>query len=65
MPTYDYLCENCKHEWDVDQKMSDPKITECPQCHELKAKRLISGGTNFQLVSGGSGWAKNGYGGSQ
>lgn len=65
MPTYNYVCENeeCKNEWELDQKMNDPKVIECPKCNELKAKRLISGGTNFQLMAGGSvGWAKNNYG---
>lgn len=60
MPTYDYICENdkCKNEWEVDQKMKDPKITECPKCKELKAKRLISK-TSFQLI--GSGWGADNY----
>ena len=63
MPNYDYICENCQHNWEATQKINDPKITECPQCHELKAKRLISGGTSFQLGNNGStGWANNGYG---
>ena len=59
MPQYDYICESCKHTWEVTQKMSEPKIKECPECKELKAKRLISGGTAFQLK--GSGWAKDNY----
>jgi len=59
MPTYNYTCESCKHDWEIEQKMNDSKIKECPKCHELKAKRLISGGTNFQLI--GSSWAKDNY----
>jgi len=63
MPTYNYTCENCENSWEEDQKINDPKITECPKCHELKAKRLISGGTSFQLVGGN--WAKDSYSGSK
>lgn len=65
MPTYNYTCENdkCKHDWELEQKISDPKITECPKCHEQKAKRLISGGTVFQLI--GSNWAKDNYSGNK
>lgn len=64
MPTYNYICENelCKHDWEIDQKINDPKIKECPKCHELKAKRLISGGTSFQLDNNGkTGWSKTNY----
>jgi len=59
MPTYEYKCLNCDHEWEQDQKITEPAVKKCPQCKELKAKRLISGGTGFQLVGGG--WAKEGY----
>lgn len=62
MPQYDYTCENCQHNWEVTQKMNDPKITECPECKELKAKRLISK-TSFQLNNNGRvGWGNTGYG---
>lgn len=59
MPTYDYECTACKHTWEVVQKMDDPKLTICPECNKEEAKRLISGGTTFQLLGGG--WAKEGY----
>lgn len=58
MPTYEYTCTNCKHEWEVEQKITEQPIKKCPKCHN-EAKRLISGGIGFQLI--GSGWAKEGY----
>ncbi len=60
MPTYDYECKECHHEWCEDQAMSDAAVTVCPKCSQEKAKRLISGSTSFIL--NGSGWAKDGYG---
>lgn len=59
MPQYDYQCEACENTWEETQKMSDPKIEQCPKCKELKAKRLISGGTSFRLLGGS--WAKDSY----
>lgn len=59
MPQYDYKCEVCQHTWEETQKMSDSKIEQCPECKELKAKRLISGGTSFKLIGGN--WGNNGY----
>jgi putative FmdB family regulatory protein len=59
MITYEYACDNCGHTWEEEAKISDPKTTTCPSCKENSAKRLISGGTGFQLLGGG--WYKDGY----
>jgi putative FmdB family regulatory protein len=59
MPVYEYECEECKHLWEENQKMNDPKITICPKCKKESAKRLISGGTGFILVGGC--WSKDNY----
>ena len=32
MPTYKYRCNECDHEFEVRQRMSDDPITECPVC---------------------------------
>lgn len=52
MPTYEFMhqSEDCNHEWDVWQKMSDPNPAECPKC---KGKENI-----IKLISGGSGKGK-------
>lgn len=57
--TYEYICTDCNHEWEEDQKITDEALTKCPKCGKETAKRLVSGGTGFQLVGGG--WAKTGY----
>jgi putative FmdB family regulatory protein len=59
MPTYEYTCEACGKNWEVEQRISEPKLTDCPSCGQPKAKRLISGG-NFMLKGGG--WYADGYG---
>lgn len=57
--TYEYVCEACGKTWEIEQKISEPAIKECPHCKMEKAKRLVSGGTAFIL--NGSRWASDGY----
>ena len=53
MPIYAYRCSTCGHAKDVLQKMSDPVLTECPECGASTfLKQLTAAG--FQLK--GSGW---------
>jgi putative FmdB family regulatory protein len=53
MPIYAYRCTTCGHAKDVLQKMSDPLLTECPQClTPTFVKQVTAAG--FQLK--GSGW---------
>jgi putative FmdB family regulatory protein len=59
MPTYEYVCSACAHEWEAEQSIKDAALTECPSCHSPSARRLISGGTGFSLK--GEGWAKDNY----
>lgn len=59
MPTYEYLCTKCKHEWELEQKITEKAVEICPECKEETAKRLVSGGTGFALQGGG--WGKDLY----
>lgn len=53
MPIYAYACSDCGFAKDVLQKMSDPKLTQCPECgQETFEKQVTAAG--FQLK--GSGW---------
>lgn len=53
MPIYAYRCEACGHSKDVLQKVSDARLTTCPQCGaQAFQKQVTSAG--FQLK--GSGW---------
>ena len=59
MPTYEYMCEACDYEWEVEQSIKDPKIKICPECGEDKAKRLVSGGIG--IIFKGGGWTPKGH----
>jgi putative FmdB family regulatory protein len=32
MPTYHYSCERCKHEFEIEQRITDPPRKRCPKC---------------------------------
>lgn len=52
MPIYAYKCSQCGHAEDVMQKMSDPVLTQCPQCGaEAFGKQLTAAG--FALKGNG------------
>jgi putative FmdB family regulatory protein len=53
MPIYAYKCESCGHAKDVLQKLSDPLLTDCPQCGASTFKKQLTA-AGFQLK--GSGW---------
>jgi putative FmdB family regulatory protein len=52
MPTYEYLCEKCEHEFEREQRISDPPVKTCPKCRSRRVKKLISR-TSFVLKGGG------------
>jgi putative FmdB family regulatory protein len=54
MPTYDYRCDGCGHEFEHFQGISDPVLRKCPSCSARKLKRLI--GTGAGLIFKGSGF---------
>jgi putative FmdB family regulatory protein len=58
MPTYEYRCNDCGHELEAFQKITEPAMKLCPQCNKEALERLISGG-NFVLKGGG--WYKDLY----
>ncbi len=59
MPTYDYRCNNCGHEFELFQQMSDPVKRKCPECGTLKLKRLV--GTGAGVMFKGSGFYETDY----
>ena len=59
MPTYDYRCDKCSHEFEVFQSMTAPVIKKCPQCQKLSLKRLI--GSGAAVLFKGSGFYTTDY----
>ncbi len=52
MPTYEYACGTCGHQFERFQNISDAPVTDCPECHG-DVKRVLSGGGGF-IVKGGA-----------
>ncbi|MEM6750203.1 MAG: zinc ribbon domain-containing protein [Planctomycetota bacterium] len=53
MPTYDYVCQACGHEFEQFQMMSAKPLRKCPACGKLKLKRLIGAGAGVIFKGGG------------
>lgn len=53
MPTYDYRCKDCGHQFEAFQSISAEPFTDCPVCSG-RVERLIGGGAG--LVFKGSGF---------
>jgi putative FmdB family regulatory protein len=53
MPTYEYECKTCGHNFEVFQAMSDPPVQNCPECGK-EVRRLILGGAG--VIFKGSGF---------
>lgn len=60
MPTYDYTCDSCGHEFEREQRITEKPLKKCPECGKLKARRMIGGG-GFILKGGG--WESDLYSG--
>ncbi len=61
MPTYEYICSKCNHEFEFSQSIKDPALTVCPKeaCARKpwgkgKVKRAIGAGAG--LIFKGSGF---------
>ena len=52
MPIYEYACRAREHEFEALQKMSDPALTECPECKANELFKKISA-AGFRLKGGG------------
>ena len=53
MPIYGYACKSCDHTFDALQKMSEPRLVDCPQCGEASLQKQLSA-PKFRLK--GAGW---------
>jgi putative FmdB family regulatory protein len=59
MPTYDYVCDACNHEFELFQSITENPQRKCPECGKNKLRRLI--GPGAALVFKGSGFYKTDY----
>ena len=54
MPTYDYSCTACGHEWEAFHSIKLKPLRKCTECGKLKAKRGIGPGAG--IIFKGSGF---------
>jgi len=55
MPTYEYRCTSCGHQFEKAQKFTDEAIKVCPVCGQVVRKVFHPAGVVFK----GSGWYVN------
>lgn len=52
MPTYEYRCTGCQHDFEKLQKMSDEPVASCPKCG-APGERKLSGGAGLLFKGSG------------
>lgn len=56
MPTYQYRCKECGHDFEIVQAFSDDALTKCPECKKKALKKVYG---NVGISFKGSGFYKN------
>jgi putative FmdB family regulatory protein len=59
MPTYEYQCDACGHDFEEFQYFSEDPLTKCPKCKKKKLRRLF--GTGASIIFKGSGFYETDY----
>jgi putative FmdB family regulatory protein len=59
MPTYDYSCDACHHEFEVFEPITAEPQKKCPKCKKNKLRRLFGAGGG--LIFKGSGFYQTDY----
>jgi putative FmdB family regulatory protein len=59
MPTYDYRCNDCGHEFEEFQSIKADPLKTCPKCQKEALERLI--GPGAALIFKGSGFYLTDY----
>lgn len=58
MPTYEYECTKCDHQFERFQSMKDEPLKRCPKCR-CKVRRLLGSGAG--IIFKGSGFYQTDY----
>src|SRR5262245_4791654 len=59
MPTYEYQCDACDHNFDEFQSINDKPLKKCPQCGKNKLRRVFGAGA--AVLFKGSGFYQTDY----
>lgn len=58
MPTYEYVCQKCSHEFEKFQSIKDEPLKRCPKCRGKIVRKI---GTGAGLIFKGSGFYATDY----
>jgi putative FmdB family regulatory protein len=53
MPTYDYRCDACEHQFEELQSFSAEPLKTCPKCGQEQLRRLFGTGAAILFKGGG------------
>jgi putative FmdB family regulatory protein len=59
MPTYDYICDSCGHEFEAYESIKADPQNLCPACQKVTLRRKIGGGA--AILFKGSGFYQTDY----
>jgi putative FmdB family regulatory protein len=59
MPTYEYICDACAHNFDEFQSITEKPLKKCPKCGKRKLRRAF--GTGAAVIFKGSGFYQTDY----
>jgi len=59
MPTYDYQCDSCGHQFEAFESIKADPRTECPECKQPRLRRKI--GPGAAILFKGSGFYQTDY----
>jgi len=59
MPTYEYICKKCGHEFEQFQSITAAALRKCPVCSKRELKRLLGCGSG--VIFKGSGFYQTDY----
>lgn len=59
MPTYEYECDACGHQFEIFQPITAKTMRKCPECKKSKLQRLV--GTGAGIIFKGSGFYETDY----
>ena len=59
MPTYEYACDACDHQFEEFQSITAEPLKKCPECGKTRLRRLF--GTGAAIIFKGSGFYQTDY----
>ena len=49
MITYTYKCGACEHTFEIQQRITDDALVECPECEKNELKKVIQTAGGFRI----------------